>query len=64
MVNINILQDGNTPCHGAKIVTEWKDQNKTPSMKSPPQSSDLNLIENLRGDVKRKLRNIPHREML
>lgn len=42
-----ILMQDNAPCHKAKIVTNFLVQNNVQTLDWPPQSPDLNPIENL-----------------
>ena len=41
------LKDDSKPSHRAKLVTNWKCQNKTRMLALPTQSQDMNPIENL-----------------
>ena len=41
------LKDGSKPSHRAKLVTNWKCQNKTRTLTLPTQSQDMSPIENL-----------------
>ena len=41
------FQDDGAPCHRARIIHEWKVDNRIQSLLWPPQCPDLNLIENL-----------------
>lgn len=50
------FQDDGAPCHRARIVTEWKDENNMQSLEWPPQSPDLNPIENLWRDLGMEVR--------
>lgn len=50
------FQDDGAPCHRAKIVSEWKEEHDMMCLDWPPQSPDLNPIENLWGDIKRSLK--------
>jgi len=40
-------QDDGAPCHRANIVTQWKQEHNMECLNWPPQSPDLNPIENL-----------------
>ena len=51
------FQNDGAPCHRAKIVSEWKEEHGVMCLDWPPQSPDLNPIENLWGDIKHALRN-------
>lgn len=57
------LQDDNAPCHRARIVENWKEDNDVRCLQWPPQSPDLNPIETLWSDVKCVLRNRHSRNM-
>ena len=50
------MQDG-APVHTAKIVKEWFNKNNIQCLDWPPQSPDLNPIENMWHFVKRELNN-------
>ena len=42
-----IFQQDNAPCHRAKIVSEWFESKNIERLTRPPNSPDLNCIENL-----------------
>ena len=56
-----ILQDDGAPCHRAKKVNDWKEEQCIRTLVWPPQSPDLNPIENLWWDVKKGLRTMQSR---
>ena len=41
-----IFQDGNAPCHRAKLVKRWLQSHRVTQMNRSAQSQDLNPIEN------------------
>ena len=43
-----IFQQDKAPCHTAKTCKQWFEENNIKIMSWPPNSSDLNCIENLR----------------
>ena len=50
--NTFLFMQDNAPCHKAKHVLEFLEENHVPLMEWPAQSPDLNPIENFRGDFK------------
>lgn len=52
--NAHFLQDG-APCHRAKRVMEWLTENNVSLIEWPGHSPDLNPIENLWNELKRKI---------
>ena len=58
------FQDDGAPCYRAKIVKDWHTANGVRCLENwPPQSPDLNPIENLWHDMKISLRRKQHRNM-
>ena len=53
--NVVFMQD-NAPCHKSKAVIEFLRQENVTTLDWPPQSPDLNPIENLWALIKRKLK--------
>ena len=41
-----IFQQDSAPCHTAKLVKKWFRDNEVQLLDSPPNSADLNVIEN------------------
>ena len=42
-----IFQEDNVPCHVSRRTNQWKTENDIPTLEWPPQSPDLNIIENV-----------------
>jgi len=45
--NTFVFMQDNAPCHKANSILEFLEENHVPIMQWPPQSPDLNPIENL-----------------
>ena len=50
-----MFQQDNAPCHKAKSITEWFEQNNIKILQWPARSPDLNPIEDIRTVSDRKL---------
>src|SRR5689334_14053502 len=51
------LQQDNDPKHTSRLAKEWIKRKKIPVLEFPPQSPDLNPIENLWNEMSRALKN-------
>jgi hypothetical protein len=50
-----IFQEDNAPCHVSRWTNQWKTENDIPTLEWPPQSPDLNIIENVWKVIKTKI---------
>ena len=56
-----MFQQDNTPCHKAKSVTEWFEQNNIKIFQWPARSPDLNPIENVWTVLDQRISNFSRR---
>jgi len=57
------IQDDGAPCNRSRLVAEWKAENNLRCLSWPPQSPDLNPIENVWRDVKLGLKQLRPRNL-
>jgi len=57
------FQDDGAPCHRSRLVAEWKAENNLSCLSWPPQSPDLNPIENVWRNVKLGLKQLRPRNL-
>jgi transposase len=55
------MQEDNASWHKAKLVTNWLVGQKVKTIRWPPQSPDLSLIENLWAQIKTRIGKIRHK---
>jgi transposase len=51
-----IFQHNNAPCHKAKVLSTWLEENNITVLDWPPQSPDMNPIEHLWDVLETKLK--------
>ena len=58
-----VLQHHNAPIHKAKVVTEWLEKQNWTVIDHPPQSPDLNPIENLWSAINKHIKKMLPRNL-